>query len=327
MQLEALKIFCDVVRTASFSRGAEANGISQSSASHVVHELEKRLGVKLIDRSKRPLVLTAPGRVYFEGCRELVGRYTELEGRVRAFNAEQDVAGTVRVAAIYSVGLLDMSRYTEQFGRRHPQAEVRLDYQHPSRVVDAVRAGDADLGLISFPRKWADLVVIPWRDEPMVLAVHPEHPLAGRAAIDVADLDGLRLVGFDPSLAIRRAIDRFLKAHGVAVETAPAFDNVEYIKRAVEVPGGAAVLPAATLARELAAGTIRALPFRDAGLSRPLAVIHRRAGDLGLAASRFLRLLTGDDARPAEAPPAAAADGARKPADGPLKRVPVGDAS
>ncbi len=302
------------------------NGISQSSASHVVLELEKRLGVKLIDRSRRPLVLTTPGRIYFEGCREVVARYSELEGRVRAFNAEQTVVGTVRCAAIYSVGLLDMNRYTEQFSRRYPGAEVRIDYQHPSRVLEAVRAGDADLGLLSFPRKWTDLTVIPWREEPMVLAVHPDHRLARRESIEAADLNGERLVGFEASLAIRREIDRFLKGQGVTVEIATAFDNVEYIKRAVEVPGGAAILPEVTLSRELAAGTIRALPFRGEGISRPLAVIHRRAGDLSLAASRFLKLLIGSTE--ADTPDASRADAAGYClADGPLKRLAVEGAS
>src|SRR5437763_10233374 len=84
MQLESLKIFCDVVRWASFSRGAAENGISQSSASQAVHQLETRLGLKLIDRSKRPLVLTPQGKVYYDGCRDLVGRYEELENRVKA---------------------------------------------------------------------------------------------------------------------------------------------------------------------------------------------------------------------------------------------------
>ena len=84
MQLEALKIFCDVARWASFSRGAAENGISQSSASQAVHQLEVRLGVKLIDRSKRPLVLTPHGNVYYEGCKDLVGRYLEIEARVKA---------------------------------------------------------------------------------------------------------------------------------------------------------------------------------------------------------------------------------------------------
>ena len=91
MQLESLKIFCDVVRWASFSRGAAENGISQSSASQAVHQLEVRLGVKLIDRSKRPLVLTPQGKVYYEGCKELVGRYLEVENRVKALDDEHKV--------------------------------------------------------------------------------------------------------------------------------------------------------------------------------------------------------------------------------------------
>jgi DNA-binding transcriptional LysR family regulator len=316
MQLEALKIFCDVVRWASFSRGAVENGISQSSASHVVHELEKRLGLKLIDRSKRPLVLTTAGRTYYEGCRDLVARYFELEGRIKALREGQPVVGTVRVVSIYSVGLRHMSRYVDQFTTLYPGAEVRLDYQHPTRVVEEVRQGHADLGIVSFPRKWSDLVVTPWRDEPMVLAVHPGHPLAGSGSIPVRALDGLKLVGFDPELSIRRAIDRFLRQHSVQVETVLEFDNIENIKRAVEIPGGAAILPEPTLARERDAGTIVAVPFRDAQLARPLTILHRRGGELGPAASRLLQLLVGDDA------PAASTSTAS-----PRKRVAVGEPS
>jgi DNA-binding transcriptional LysR family regulator len=133
MQLEALKIFCDVVRWASFSRGASENGISQSSASQAVHQLELRLGVKLIDRSKRPLVLTPHGKVYYDGCRDLVGRYYEIENRVKAMVDDHKVAGTVRVASIYSVGLHHMSRYSEKFAELYPEANVRLEYLHRRR--------------------------------------------------------------------------------------------------------------------------------------------------------------------------------------------------
>src|SRR5438309_1186451 len=141
MQLESLKIFCDVVRWASFSRGAAENGISQSSASQAVHQLELRLGVKLIDRSKRPLVPTRHGRVYYEGCKDLVGRYLEVENRVKALENDQNVVGTVRVASIYSVGLIHMSRYVEQFHALYPGANVRLEFLHPTRVVEGVAAG------------------------------------------------------------------------------------------------------------------------------------------------------------------------------------------
>src|SRR5947208_12842808 len=132
MQFESLKIFCDVVRWASFSRGAMENDISQSSASQAVHQLELRLGVKLIDRSKRPLVLTPHGKVYYEGCKDLVGRYLEIESRVKALENEQNVVGTVRVSSIYSVGLHHMSRYVARFHQIYPGANCRLEYLHPT---------------------------------------------------------------------------------------------------------------------------------------------------------------------------------------------------
>lgn len=295
MQLETLKVFCDVARWASFSRGAAENGISQSSASQAVHNLEERLGVKLIDRSKRPLVLTPHGRLYYEGCKDLVGRYHELEGRVKALGDDQNVVGTVRVASIYSAGINHISRYVGRFHELHPGARCRVEYLHPTRVVESVADGSAELGLISFPRKWPDLTVILWRDEPMVLAVHPSHRFAGREAIDVGELDGEAFVHYDPELSIRKAIDKFLRKHGVEVETVLEFDNIENIKRAVEIPAGVAILPEPTLVQELRSGTLVAVRIEGHALSRPLAIIHRGDGSLSLTAGRFLKLLTGSE--------------------------------
>lgn len=295
MQLEALKIFCDVVRRASFSRGAKENGISQSSASQVVHQLEVRLGVKLIDRSKRPLVPTPQGQVYFDGCRDLVARYLEVENRVRALSGDRHLAGVVRLAAIYSVGFHHMSRFVEQFRTDYPAVEVALEYGHPKRVTEGVLAGEADLGLVSFPRKRPELVTIPWRSEEMVLAVHPTHRLAGFDAIDPAELDGETFVGFDGGLPIRREIDKFLRKSGVHVRVALEFDNIETIKRAVEVPSGVAILPEPTTAGEVRAGTLRTVRFQGVAPRRPLAVIHRRGDPLPLAATRFLAALTASE--------------------------------
>jgi DNA-binding transcriptional LysR family regulator len=292
MQLESLKIFCDVVRWASFSRGAAENGVSQSSASQAVHNLEERLGTKLIDRSKRPLVPTPHGKVYYEGCKDLVGRYQEVEARVRALGNDAAMVGTVRVASIYSVGLHVLSGFVEKFRDAHPGAEFRLEYLHPTRVVEAVQGGSVELGLVSFPRRWPDLVAIPWRDEEMVVAVHPEHRFAGRESIDVGMLDGEKFVGFDHDLSIHRTIDRFLRRHSVQVETTLEFDNIENLKRAVEGEAGIAILPEPTLAREVASGSLRTIRFRDDRLVRPLAIIHRRAGSLGMTATKFLELLT-----------------------------------
>ncbi len=316
MQLESLKIFCDVVRWASFSRGAAENNISQSSASQAVHQLERRLGVKLIDRSKRPLLLTSQGKVYYEGCKELVGRYIELENRVKSQLDERKVIGTVGVASIYSVGMHHMSQYVKTFEERYPGASVRLEYLHPTRVLERVTGGGADLGLISYPRKWPELTVIPWREEIMSLAVHPAHRFASRTTVDIRELDGEPFVAFDGDLSIRRAIDRSLRHHDVTVEVVLEFDNIENIKRAVEIPAGVSILPEPSLAREVRAGSLVAVRISGQDpkyrLSRPLAIIRRRNESLDLTAARFLELLVGE--APGKFPVAPAGASRRVPA-------------
>jgi DNA-binding transcriptional LysR family regulator len=305
MQFESLKIFCDVVRSASFSRGAAENGISQSSASQAVQHLEERLGLKLIDRSKRPLVPTQAGKVYYEGCKDLVERYEDLENRVQALDDQDAVAGTVGVAAIYS-GLHSMSRYVKAFEERYNRASVRLEYLHPKRVVERVSSGEAELGLLSYPKKWPDLTVRTWREEAMVLVVDPAHRLANRKSVPVSELAGEPFIAFDTELGIRRAIDRFLRRHEVEVEVVLEFDNIETIKRAIEVPTGVSILPEPSLAHEVKAGTLKAIAIEGLDpadrLTRPLAIIHRRQGSLERAAAKFLELLIGQDATAQSAP-------------------------
>jgi DNA-binding transcriptional LysR family regulator len=325
MQFEALKIFCDVVRRASFSRGAAENGVSQSTASQAVHNLEDRLGVKLIDRSKRPLRPTPQGKIYYEGCRELVERYQEVERRVRALDREDRIEGVVRVAAIYSVGLSHLTRHIAAFRLKHPLADCHLECMHPVEVVDQVRSGRAELGIVSFPKKWPGIDVVPWRDEEMVLAVPPGHPLADPDGIPVGRLDGARFVHYARELPIRRALDRHLKRRGVQVKPGLEFDSIENIKRAVEVGAGAAILPRTTLDREVASGSLVAVPLTDHPLSRPLAIIHRGEATLGLAGARFLEALRDDDPPPERAGvemamASASADGSTTTIDGEAPR-------
>ena len=184
--------------------------------------------------------------------------------------------GTVGVASIYSVGMHHMSQYIKTFEEQFPEASVRLEYLHPTRVVERVAGGGADLGLISYPRKWPELTVIPWREEVMSLAVHPSHRFAGRETVDIRELDGEAFVAFDGELSIRRAIDRCLRHHDVNVEVVLEFDNIENIKRAVEIPAGVSILPEPSLAREVRAGS---LCRGEDQRSRPEVRVEPAAGD------------------------------------------------
>ena len=139
----------------------------------------------------------------------------------------------MRVAAIYSVGLHDMSRHMQPFMAMHPNARVLLECLHPHKVVEAVLGDQVDLGILSYPPANRALEVLPLREEPMVLVCHPSHRLARRRVAEAGDLQGERFVAFDHDLPIRRAIDRVLRQAGVRVEVVMQFDNIETIKQAI----------------------------------------------------------------------------------------------
>jgi DNA-binding transcriptional LysR family regulator len=289
MQFEALKVFCDVVRQRSFSAAARINHVTQSAASQIVLQLERRLGVQLIDRSTRPLQTTPVGRTYFEGCRELVEKYAELEATIR--DAKEELDAIVQVVAIYSVGLSDMGNLVSRFKAQHANANVQIEYLHPDEVYERVLAGTADFGLVSYPRRSRELLVLPWREEQMVLACSPRHRLAGRAHVEAGDLQGERYVGFDKNLMIRRGVDRFLREQGVSVEVTHAFDNIESIKKAIELDTGVALLPFATVHREVESATLVAIPLAGCRFVRPLGIIQSRQHVLSSTALRFRDLL------------------------------------
>jgi DNA-binding transcriptional LysR family regulator len=299
MHLKTLKVFCDVVGQRSFSQAADANGMTQSGASHMIHQLEDHLGVRLLDRSKRPFILTQEGQTYYDGCRQIVKRYDALEESVRTLHDE--VAGRVAIASIYSVGLSHMSEFVQQFMGQYPKADVRLQYQHPDKVYDLVQNDLVDFGLVSYPRASRTIKSLTWRDEPMVFVCSPAHRLADRQQIAIADLAGEAFVSFDCGLQIRHEIDKTLASRQVQVDVVMEFDNIETLKRAVEIDAGVTLLPLPTVARELAVGSLVTARLSDVELVRPLGIIHRRGAELGITTQRFKQMLRGT--RDADVPP------------------------
>ncbi len=317
MHLRDLELFCEVATLRSFSQAAKALGVSQPVASETVKALEDRLGLPLIIRAKRPLELTPAGRTYLEGCRELLDGYRRLQDRVQ--QARDKVVGPVRVAAIYSVGLLQMDCYVKQFEHLYPDAALELRYVQPDVVLERVQNDETDIGLVSFPpKRSAELVCIPWQEQEIVVVVPPQHRLASRSRMQTMELDGEMMVAFTPELRIRSEMDRWLKQARVNVDVVHEFDNIENIKRAVEVGSGIALLPVPTVRRELEIGSLRALHLDDVRWVRPLGIVHRKNKQLTTAVRRFLELLHEAPesffyADTAEAKSAADADHKREP--------------
>lgn len=292
MHLRNVEIFCDVVTRRSFSKAAEVHDVSQSSASQAVHALEKSLDTLLIDRSKRPFELTLAGQVYFDGCRKVLKSFRQLEDRVR--QAEDKVVGKVRIAAIYSVGLLQMGAYVRRYAELYPEVRLQVEYLHPDEVYGRISNDEADLGIVSFPKDGGEIGSVPWQEQEMVLVVSPRHPLASRESISISEIDGEDYVAFTTELRIRRKIDRWLKEHKVSVRVVHEFDNTENIKRDVEIDTGIAILPRPTVRREVESGSLCCVTLDDVSWQRPLGIVHKRNTTLSTAAEKLVELLHED---------------------------------
>ena len=297
MSFRNFELFCEVADCRSFSKAADRRGVSQSSVSQAVAHLEKQLELVLIDRSHRPLALTPAGQRYFEGCRELLAGFERLETEVQAVAGR--VTGKLRVAAIYSIGLLQMDSYVHYFEAAFPGVDLRVEYVHPEQVYDQIRTEFADIGLVSFPKDSTEFAAIPWQEQLFSLIVHPDHPLAKQAAegYDSAPLEAVQsedLVNFTSELKVRKQLDRWLRAAGVSPNVVHEFDNVEQIRRAVEDGVGVALLPEATVKRGVETGSLVSLKLDNVEWFRPLGVIHKRNRRLSNAADRFVELIHED---------------------------------
>ncbi len=285
------KLFRDVAHARSLSRAAAMNGISQSAATQHIQELEKRLGVQLLDRSTRPLGLTAGGKLYAELCKDVLRREEDFVAALDEIKAETE--GTVRVASIYSIGLTEMAWLRDEFLRVCPGAQLHVEYLRPAKVYEAVLEDQADFGFISYPEHRRDLTIIPWREERMTVAVYPSHPLANRTMLQPADLDRQDFIAFDEEVIIRRELDRFFRNHGVAVSIAMQFDNIQSIKEAVVLGSGISILPERTIQTESDQGRLVSIPLNAPELVRPTGVIHRKKKKLTRAGRQFLSLVVG----------------------------------
>ena len=289
MTFEQLKLFRDIAQARSVSKGAEINNMSQSAASQNLHELERLLDVRLLDRTRRPLVLTQAGRLYFEFCRDILRRREAFDAALDGLKGR--VEGTVRVASIYSVGLSEMWRLEEEFVRRWPDAELRVEYLRPEKVYHAILTDQADLGFVSYPESSKEITAIPWRDEQMVLVAAYGHALAARERVDLDHLSGIDFVGFDEDLPISRELKKFFRDREIEVNPVMHFDNIEMIKEAVALGSGVSILPERVLDAEIAQKRLVAIPINAPGLFRPLGILHLRRKRFNRATESFLELL------------------------------------
>jgi len=202
------------------------------------------------------------------------------------------VAGGIRVGTVYSVGLHELPPYLTEFLRAYPQVNVHLEYLRSNKIYEDLIEGKIDLGVVAYPAKRSQIMTIAFRHDELVLVVPPDDGLAKQNRVNVGQLVGQRFVGYERDIATRKASDRILREYGVKPHYTMEFDNIETIKRAVEIGQGIAIVPRSTVEIETARGSLRMLEFSEGPFTRPLAIIYKRGRELSPAVRKFVEVLT-----------------------------------
>jgi len=291
MQINSLKVFCDLAETESFTKAAQINGVTQSAVSQQISALEKQFKSSLIERSKKKFRLTREGDVLYEYSKQIIQTYDSLLSRLQEI--KDIISGTIRVATIYSIGLHDLPPYMKRFLKGYPTVKVHVEYRRANQVYEDVLGNVVDIGLVAYPNKDPRLEASPLRTDRLVMICHPSHRFAQAKALQLKDISGEKFIGFEPDIPTRKAIDKILKDHDVDVKTVMEFDNIETVKRAVEIDAGVAIVPQGTVAQEVNKSTLAEIEFEGEEFYRPLAAIYKKNKVLSPAIKQFISILRG----------------------------------
>lgn len=289
MQIESLKVFCDLTETESFTKAAQVNGVTQSAVSQTISSLERQFKSLLIERSKKNFRLTAEGEVLYDYSKQILQTYDALHSKLQEI--KDIISGNIRVATIYSIGLHILPPYLKKFLKSYPTVNVHVEYRRPDQVYEDVLGNVVDLGFVAYPTRDAKLEIVPIKKDPLVLICHPQHAFAKAKSIKLKALNGQKLVSFERDIPTRKALDKIFKDHGVSVEHAMEFDNIETVKRAVEIDSGVAIVPSETIRQEVASQTLAAVKLEDGEYARTLGIIYKKNKVLSPAIKQFIALL------------------------------------
>ncbi|MDH3444230.1 MAG: LysR family transcriptional regulator [Deltaproteobacteria bacterium] len=290
MDTESLRLFCDVIRLKSFTRAAATHYLTQSAASQRIKALEKDFGALLIERHGGELHLTSAGKIVFETAKRILTDLQDLEDNLTQLGGKS--GDHVRVAAIYSVGLYELGPFVKKLLSRYPDIEVQIEYSNAKEIYQDVINGTVDLGMVAYPRNYPKIQSVVFREDELVLICHPRHPLCSSEPITFSTIAAEPFIAFRRDTPTRKSLDRIMREHGVSAKVKAEFDNIELIKRAVEIDLGISVVPSIPVMSEVRFGTLTALRLADGPFMRPIAAVYRRRRSLPPAVRNFIDVLT-----------------------------------
>ena len=286
MHIQNFKTFCDLVETQSFSKAARLNEVTQSAVSQQLKAMENYYDMLIIDRNQKKFRLTQQGTTLYNTFKEILSLYERLSCEIQEMRSV--VSGSIQISTVNSIGLHELPPYLKSFMQEFPSVNARVEYRRANLVYEDVLHGNADLGLVAFPVKHKELTIIPFATDELIVAMNPNHPLASQESLTIEELKDVEFIAFEKDIPTRKATDDILRKAEVEVSIVMEFDNVETVKRALEINAGVAIIPKNTVANETERKQLVTCPLDNGKHIRPLSIIHKKTRILTPALRSFI---------------------------------------
>ena len=288
MDLALLDTFRMIAREGSFSRAGQKLLRTQPAISLALKRLETDLGVRLIDRSSKQLMLTDAGRLVLEYC----DRFDGLESELRVVLGElQDLkAGKLTIGANESTALY-LLKHVTAFRRKHPRMKVELRRSLSSQIPDELLRGSLEMGAISYDPGDQRLQLVDIYTDSLVFIVSPEHHLARRKKVSIEELGDEVFIAHNVLSPYRRSVVETFQRHHVPLNIEIELPTIDTIRLLVQQNLGVAFLPRMCVEHELAARVLRMVPVEEMHMERKVRLVYPSQRQLSHAAQAFLALM------------------------------------
>jgi DNA-binding transcriptional LysR family regulator len=275
MDLRQLEIIRAIAEAGSFTGAGEKLHVSQSAISRQILLLEEELNEAVFLRVGRRIRITPAGEALLQLSHRV---FQDLKDTVSFISdSRQALRGPVRLVGGMTVSLYVFPALLREFRRIHPQADLKIWAGATDKCIAAIRAGTADLGMLTLPIDEPDIVSVPALAEELLLVASPSHPLARKKRIVAQDLKKQNFVLFEPGSNTRRVIDEFFLRENVDARIVMETENVEIIKALVRHNIGITIISFQSVAREYASGQLFCARIAGQELIRKTGWVYARS--------------------------------------------------
>ena len=277
VSLKQLRYFAALARTRHFRKAAETEAVTQPSLSAQLANLEQALQLRLIERGRGPVVLTASGREIAARAQRVLDEVRDLEDHAVGLRGGE--GGILRLGASLTIGPYLLPRVVRGLCRDFPQVGLHIREGAPRDLEDGLAAGQHDAVLTQLPLRGADLVVAPIFQEPLYLVLPVDHALAHRHEIDKGDLAGLSLLTLGRRYALNGLVNALCLDTGATPLENYEGTSLDGIRQMVGMGMGAALLPALYVRLEVVDHdmSVVVVPFRNRRITQTIGLAWRRS--------------------------------------------------